>query len=100
MNLDNYSLIELLNLFHLEKTFDDNDLKKAKLMALKTHPDKSGLDEKIFIFFKNAYDRIEKTYNFRAKGITKICIMKVIQKWWRCNEFRREGIKRKFMVNQ
>ena len=68
LNLDNYSLVELLNLFHLKKNYNDNDLKKAKLMALKTHPDKSGLDEKIFIFFKNAYDRIEKIYKFRQRN--------------------------------
>ena len=71
LNLDNYSLMELLNLFHLNKTFDEKDLKKAKIMALKTHPDKSGLEEKIFIFFKNAYDRIEKIYNFRARSKSK-----------------------------
>lgn len=71
LNLDNYSLMELLNLFHLNKTFDEKDLKKAKIMALKTHPDKSGLEEKIFIFFKDAYDRIEKIYNFRARSKSK-----------------------------
>ena len=71
LNLDNYSLMELLNLFHLNKTFDEKDLKKAKIMALKTHPDKSGLEEKIFIFFKKAYDRIERIYNFRARSKSK-----------------------------
>tara|TARA_B110000444_G_scaffold253235_1_gene283751 strand:- start:2349 stop:3242 length:894 start_codon:yes stop_codon:yes gene_type:complete len=71
LNLDNYSLMELLNLFHLNKIFDEKDLKKAKIMALKTHPDKSGLEEKIFIFFKDAYDRIERIYNFRARSQSK-----------------------------
>lgn len=68
LNLDNYSLMELLNLFHLKKNYNEKDLKEAKMMALKTHPDKSGLDEKIFIFFKNAYDRIEKIYKFRQRN--------------------------------
>lgn len=68
LNLDNYSLVELLNLFHLKKNYNEKDLKEAKMMALKTHPDKSGLDEKIFIFFKKAYDRIERIYKFRQRN--------------------------------
>ena len=72
LNLDNYSLRDLLNLFHLETNYDERDLKKAKSMALKTHPDKSGLDQKIFIFFKNAYDRIEKIYRFKMKKKEKM----------------------------
>lgn len=68
LNLDNYSLVELLNLFHLKKNYNEKDLKEAKMMALKTHPDKSGLDEKIFIFFKKAYDRIERIYKFRKRN--------------------------------
>jgi len=68
LNLDNYSLVELLNLFHLKKNYNEKELKEAKMMALKTHPDKSGLDEKIFIFFKKAYDRIERIYKFRQRN--------------------------------
>ena len=36
-------------------------------MALKTHPDKSNLDKKFFLFFLKAYRRIENIYNFRIK---------------------------------
>ena len=51
LNINNYSLEELLNLFHLDYNFGENELKMAKKMALKTHPDKSGLSMKYFIFF-------------------------------------------------
>ena len=67
LNIENYGLRELLNLFKLKSTYDSNDLKRAKMMALKTHPDKSGLDPKIFIFFQKAYNRINDIYKFRKK---------------------------------
>ena len=72
LNLDNYSLIDLLNLFHLDTNYNEEGLKKAKAMALKTHPDKSGLDPKIFIFFNKAYGRIEKIYRFKVKKKEKM----------------------------
>jgi hypothetical protein len=67
LNIENYGLRELLNLFKLNTTYNANDLKQAKLIALKTHPDKSGLDPDIYIFFSRAYKRIESIHNFRMK---------------------------------
>ena len=67
LNLENYELEDLLNLFKLKIDFNEDELKQAKTMALKTHPDKSRLDMKFFIFFKKAYNRIEQIYNFRRK---------------------------------
>lgn len=67
LNIENYGLRELLNLFKLKSTYDAADLKRAKMMTLKTHPDKSGLDPKIFIFFQKAYSRIKDIYEFRKK---------------------------------
>ena len=67
LKIENYNLKDLLNLFHLKHNFDKKDLKKAKEMALKTHPDKSNLDKKFFLFFLKAYRRIENIYNFRIK---------------------------------
>ena len=67
LQIENYNLKDLLNLFHLKYNFDKKDLKKAKEMALKTHPDKSRLDKKFFLFFLKAYRRIENIYNFRMK---------------------------------
>ena len=67
LNLENYNLTDLLNLFKLDIYFKEEDLKTAKTMALKTHPDKSRLDQKFFVFFMRAYRRIEQIYNFRKK---------------------------------
>ena len=67
LNIDNYDLEDLLNLFHLNYEFDENDLKRAKTLALKTHPDKSGLNKEVFLFFMKAYKMIESIYEFKLK---------------------------------
>ena len=67
LNIDNYDLEDLLNLFHLNYEFNENDLKRAKTLALKTHPDKSGLNKEVFLFFMKAYKMIESIYEFKMK---------------------------------
>ena len=67
LNINNYTLEDLLNLFRLDYNFTIDDLKKAKKIALKTHPDKSGLDQKVFLFFLKAYKMCETIYKFRVK---------------------------------
>ena len=51
LNLDNYKFDDLLNLFNLSYDFTTEELKKAKKVVLKLHPDKSKLDKKYFLFF-------------------------------------------------
>ena len=67
LNIDNYDLEDLLNLFHLNYEFNEDDLKMAKNRALKTHPDKSGLQKEVFLFFMKAYKMIESIYDFKMK---------------------------------
>ena len=67
LNIDNYDLEDLLNLFHLNYEFNDIDMKKAKNVALKTHPDKSGLNREVFMFFMKAYKMLESIYDFKMK---------------------------------
>ena len=67
LNIDNYDLEDLLNLFHLPPDFSKNDLKKAHMMALQMHPDKSHLDSKYFIFFSKAYKLLARIYYFRFR---------------------------------
>ncbi len=67
LNINNYTLEDLLNLFRLDYNFTIDDLKKAKKIALKTHPDKSGLDQQVFLFFLKAYKMCETIYKFRVK---------------------------------
>jgi len=67
LNIDNYDLEDILNLFHLDYKFEKNKMKNAKLMALKTHPDKSGLEKDVFLFFMKAYKMLETIYDYRCK---------------------------------
>ena len=67
LDIDNYDLEDILNLFHLDYKFDKKSMKKAKAMALKTHPDKSRLPKDIFLFFMKAYKMLEAIYEYRYK---------------------------------
>ncbi len=72
LDLNNYTLDDLLNLFKLDYNFLEENLKKAKKVTLMTHPDKSGLDMKYFIFFMEAYEMLEKVFYFRNKRNSNI----------------------------
>ena len=67
LNIENYDLDDLLNLFHLKYNFGENDLKKAKKIVLKLHPDKSGLDKQYFLFFCKAYRMLGTIHKHRYK---------------------------------
>jgi hypothetical protein len=67
LDIEKYDLVDLLKLFKLDYDFDREDLKRAKKIALMTHPDKSGLDKKYFIFFSAAYKAVYEIYQFRHK---------------------------------
>lgn len=72
LDLDNYSLDDLLNLFNItEKILNDDVMKQAKMITLKIHPDKSRLDPKFFIFFREAYIRLKDVYEFQNKSNDK-----------------------------
>ena len=67
LNINNYDLADILNLFGCNYNLTLDDLKKAKLKYLKTHPDKSNLDIKYFLFYKKAYKTLEDVFRFRQK---------------------------------
>ena len=67
LDIDNYDLEDILDLFHLNYKFDKESMKKAKIIALKTHPDKSGLSKDFFLFFMKAYKMLEAIYEYRFK---------------------------------
>jgi hypothetical protein len=68
LNIENYDLTDLLNLFKLDYEFHEEDLKRVKKTVMQTHPDKSGLDKKYFLFFSSAYKIIFSIYEFRHKS--------------------------------
>jgi len=51
-----HSFKEILNLFELDYTITDDDLKRAKKKVLMAHPDKSKLPPEYFLFYKKAFD--------------------------------------------
>lgn len=65
LNIDNYNLPDILALFKLPTTFNKEDLKRARLAVLKTHPDKSQLPNEYFLFFTKAYRIVHQIYTIR-----------------------------------
>jgi hypothetical protein len=69
LNIENYDLLDILTLFKIKDyNFNRDDLKQAKKIVLMTHPDKSKLDKKYFLFFKEAYKILYSIYEFRYKS--------------------------------
>lgn len=68
LNIDNYSLDDILSLFHLESDFSEEQLKEAKKMVLMTHPDKSKLEPDVFLFFTKAYKYLYFIFQFRHRN--------------------------------
>lgn len=75
--ISNYSLNDILDLFKLEMDFDEEDMKSAKRIVLMTHPDKSGLDAKYFLFFKKAYSLLYNVFKVRSKEEEDTCVERI-----------------------
>ena len=67
LNIENYELEDILNLFKVSSNLNVNDLKEAKKIVLKTHPDKSGLHPDYFRFFSKAYKVLYNIWEFKNK---------------------------------
>jgi hypothetical protein len=73
LNIDNYSREELYNLFGFKSSIilTEEYIKVAKKIVLRTHPDKSRLDNKYFVFFNKAYKKLLDIYEFQNKTSKK-----------------------------
>ncbi len=72
LDLDHYSLDDLYHLFNINGgILNEENLKSAKQIVLKMHPDKSRLDSKYFLFFSKAYKRLYGIYEFQNKSTKK-----------------------------
>ena len=71
LNIDNYNLPDILSLFNLPTLFNEDDLKRAKLAVLKTHPDKSQLPKEYFLFFTKAYRIVHQIYTIRHPTVNE-----------------------------
>jgi hypothetical protein len=71
LDLNNYSLEDLLELFKIDHDFDEEDLKRCYKVTLMTHPDKSHLDKKYFLFFSKAFKILKNVYTFKNASCVK-----------------------------
>ena len=74
LNIDNYSQTDLYKLFGIDlgrHMLSYEIMKQSKKTVLKTHPDKSGLDSRYFLFFTKAYKRIYSIYEFQNKNVNR-----------------------------
>jgi len=67
LNIDNYSLQELLKLFKLDENFTPSEFKNARRIVHALHPDKCDKDIKYYLFFKKAYELLESVNSFKHK---------------------------------
>jgi hypothetical protein len=68
LNINNYSREDLLKLFGvLNIDLTEEIMKDCKKIVLKSHPDKSQLHEKYFLFFSEAYKKLRRIYEFQNK---------------------------------
>ncbi len=65
LDIKNYNLEDITNLFNIPIVFDEAELRKAKLIVLQTHPDKSKLPKEYFLFFSSAYKMLYQVFTFR-----------------------------------
>jgi len=68
LNIENYSLEEIINLFKIPFNFDVTDLKRAKKLVLMSHPDKSKLPSEYFLFYSKAYKILFSIFEFKNKS--------------------------------
>lgn len=70
LDINNYELDDILNLFQIPSNFTEDHLKQCKKSVLKTHPDKSGLDKEVFLFFSKAYKILYQIHTFKNRSET------------------------------
>jgi len=69
VNIYNYDIDDILNLFNLEYNYKKEDLSRCKDIVIKLHPSNSSLDPKFFDFYNRAYKIVECLYEVRAKKL-------------------------------
>jgi hypothetical protein len=72
LDIDSYSVADIFKLFGItDRALNDEIMKESKRIVLKTHPDKSNLDSKYFLFYSKAYKRLYGIYEFQNKSEKK-----------------------------
>jgi len=94
LNVHMYTLDELLDLFNLTYNINIDDLKRAKKIVLKTHPDKSKLSPEYFLFYKKAFDIIVQYYETQNKQNQVVPTEKVDYEPIKSNDFNKTTVKK------
>ena len=68
LNIDHYSIDDIISLFKITNKLSPAEMKAAKRIVLMSHPDKSRLDSKYFLFFKKAYKILFSIYTHKYKS--------------------------------
>lgn len=63
LNIENYTLNDILNLFKLTSNYSSNDLSEKKKFLIQLHPSISKLNIKYYEFFSKAYDILNNKLN-------------------------------------
>lgn len=79
LDIDTYSLDDILTLFKLDSDFDEQGLRRARKTVLGTHPDKSGLDKEYFLFFTKAYKILHSIHEFKSRSNSCVSTDYIIQ---------------------
>lgn len=72
LDINNYGYTELLSLFKLDINYCEEELKEAKKIVLKMHPDKSKLPSEYFLFFSKAFKTLVQIHEFKNKREKKV----------------------------
>jgi hypothetical protein len=74
LDIENYNLDDILDLFKVPLNFNEEDMKRAKKITLMTHPDKSKLPKEYFLFYSQAYKKLHGIYTFRQNATQNLDI--------------------------
>ena len=72
LNINNYKIEDILNLFKLDKKFTEEQLIKCKDNVVKLHPSNSSLNIEYFNLFNSAYKILEKQFNNQNRTVQQI----------------------------
>jgi hypothetical protein len=67
LDITNYSINDIIKLFKISYNLTLSEMKSAKKIVLKMHPDKSNLCGDYYIFFSDAYKLLLQIYEYKNK---------------------------------
>lgn len=67
LDINKYSLEEILGLLDLDFNLTEESMQKAKKKVLMSHPDKSRLPQEYFLFYKKAYEVVLSIYKQKVR---------------------------------